>query len=124
MNFTPPIPERKTDELVRIAHHPADWNPLAVEQAKEELVRRNISLEYQLTEVEKWNYLDAKKKETQSQRRAQEGYSLFDFLDSGFIFELLFDWSLKSEGYRRKHRQRKWILSALVILILLLYLWK
>jgi len=46
-NFTPPIESRSDDELITIAYSD-DWDVEAVEQAREELNKRNISEDVQL----------------------------------------------------------------------------
>ncbi len=125
MEFTPPIAERATDELVRIANYPDNWNPVAVEQAKQELISRNVSVDYQQKKTKIWNQFYNRKNEATSQRRAKESYSWLDVIFDlpEFLVGVLFDWSLKKDGYTKKHKQRKYILSALVLLIVVLYVW-
>lgn len=45
-DFVPPISSRSDDDLITIAFS-NDWDAEAIEQAKEELSKRNISEEYQ-----------------------------------------------------------------------------
>ncbi len=41
-NFTPPIKERTTKELLNIVGAPEKWNPNAVKLASDELVKRKV----------------------------------------------------------------------------------
>ncbi len=53
--FTPPVSERKTDELIEIVSSGKDhWNEEAIRQSKQELVKRNISQKEQERVIEKW----------------------------------------------------------------------
>jgi len=55
MEFYPPFEERETDELIVLANSEDDyWAPEAVELAKNELIRRNVSPEEQLEKIKKW----------------------------------------------------------------------
>ena len=123
MEFTPPIAQQATDELVRIANYPNKWNPVAVEQAKQALLFRNVSVDYQQKKTKIWNQFYKRKKEATSQSRGEVSYSWLEvILDlPEFLVGVVFDWNLKKDGYTRKHKQRKYILSALVVFIVVLY---
>ncbi|WP_143741223.1 hypothetical protein [Pontibacter ramchanderi] len=124
MNFEPPISERNTDELIQIANFPDDWNPMAVEQAKNELMVRNVSLEYQNKKVSVWKRYKEKKKVVTNKTKANERYHWVDFiirLDE-VIVEMLFDWDMKKDGYARKHQQRKYTFAVIGILVVVGYL--
>jgi len=78
--FFPPIEDRETEELIGMAHSSIDyWQQEAIDQAKIELDKRNISKEYQLELVNKWNeeFNEYKRKwEKQLQQNELELYSL------------------------------------------------
>lgn len=123
MNFEPPIAERRTDELIQIANFPDDWNPLAVEQAKKELIVRNVPVEYENKKVSVLKRYKQKKKVTASKRKANERYYWDDFvfrLDD-VIMEMLFDWDMKKDGYSKKHQQRKYTFAVVGLLVVLIY---
>lgn len=55
MEFNPPFEERETDELIVLANSKEDyWQPEAIELAKFELSRRNVSIEEQHEKMKKW----------------------------------------------------------------------
>ena len=55
MQFHPPFEERETDELIVLANSKEDyWHPEAIELAKMELIRRNVSVEEQNEKIKKW----------------------------------------------------------------------
>ena len=51
MEFIPPVRERETDELIKIGNRPKSWNPLIVDQARRELLRRGINGEVQQRKI-------------------------------------------------------------------------
>ena len=55
--FTPPISDRETEELIEIANCTDEniWQREATVQAKKELIKRNISQEQQNKTIENWN---------------------------------------------------------------------
>ncbi|MEJ8804234.1 hypothetical protein [Pontibacter sp. H249] len=124
MNFEPPIAERETGELIQIANFPDDWNPLAIEQAKKELLVRNVPVEYENKKVEALKRFKKKKNTISSKRRADEAFEWHEFIFnfSDVLVVMLFDWDMKKDGYLRKHRQRKYVLSIVILLILLIYI--
>jgi len=55
IDYNPPIIERDTDELIEIANSTNDtWQSDAIEQAKVELQKRNISIEFQADKLKQW----------------------------------------------------------------------
>ncbi|MFC6999049.1 hypothetical protein [Rufibacter roseus] len=125
MEFNPPISDRETDELIRIANFPDNWNPLAVEQAKRELAIRNVPIDYENKKVSVLTRYDQKKNQIAAKRRAKEAFEWHDFI-FGFhhvLLEMLCDWDMKKDGYITKHRQRKYTLSVISILILAIYVY-
>ncbi|MBB6611334.1 hypothetical protein H7F15_09820 [Pontibacter sp. Tf4] len=125
MEFSPPIAARKTDELVRIANYPDKWNPVAVEQAKQELLKRNVPTDYQQRKVRNWNRFYKRKEQAISFRKAKESYSWVEVIFNlpAFLISVLFDWNLKKDGYTYKHKQRKYILAITGLLIVIVYVW-
>lgn len=56
MDFYPPFEERDTDFLIILANSEDDfWQIEAIEMAKEELIRRNISIEEQRARLKSWS---------------------------------------------------------------------
>ncbi|PVY37385.1 hypothetical protein C8E01_12177 [Pontibacter virosus] len=106
-----------------MANFPDDWNPLAVEQAKNELAIRNVSPEYQNKKVSVWKRYKEKKKIVTNKRKATERYYWDDFifrLDE-VIIEMLFDWDMKKDGYIKKHQQRKYTFAVIGLLVVVVY---
>jgi hypothetical protein len=123
MEFHPPISERETDELIRIANYPDEWSPVAVAQAKQELVIRNVPVEYEKKKLAVFNRYNQKKKQVTTKRKANEAFEWHEFV-FGFhhvLLEMLCDWDMKKDGYLTKHRQRKYTFSILAILIAIVY---
>jgi len=116
--FSPPIKERTTEQLLKIVAAPEKWNPNAVSLAKIELQERNVGAE----KVEQTKYLLNKKAKYEDLKKAKEGYNILDFIfEPGLIFfEVLFSWELKKDGYLRKAKQQKYIRIAILILILII----
>lgn len=123
MEFKPPISDRATDELIRIANFPDKWNPLAVEQAKKELSIRNVPVNYVNNKGAVLDRYDKKKKVIAAKRRAKEAFEWHDFIFDfhHVLLEMLCDWDMKKDGYITKHRQRKYTLTIISILILIVY---
>lgn len=56
VTYNPPINERDTDQLIQIAYSKNDeWQLDAINQAKKELQKRNISKEYQIQKLNQWD---------------------------------------------------------------------
>jgi hypothetical protein len=124
-NFFPPIEERETEELIGIAHSTTDyWQQEAIDQALAELEKRNISKEYQLELVAKWNE-SIKDFERQLEKQFKENeskkYSILQqiiiFLISPLILlgKVNYDMSmtdLKNEHFLEKVKQRRMALIA------------
>lgn len=119
--FHPPMSERETDELIEIANCTDEtiWVKEASENAKKELVRRNISQAEQDKVIEKWNlefkeYIEKeairlKNNETESYK-IWEMVVLFIFGPILFFKPHIFNthtiFTLKSENYQLKFKQR------------------
>jgi len=55
MEFRPPISNRATVELIEIANSSTEfWQQAAIDQAKVELEKREISKEYQQSVIDEW----------------------------------------------------------------------
>lgn len=118
--FTPPIKERTTEQLLKIVAAPEKWNPKAVSLAKIELQERKIGTE----KVEQTKYLLKKRGKFEDLKKAKEGYHFCDFIFNPWwtLFEIIFSWELKKDGYIRKSKQQKYFRIAILILILIIVL--
>ncbi len=117
-NFRPAICKRSTEELLGIISSKEEWNPEAVEQAKQELIKRNVS-DKDITHAK---YIAKKSERIEIQKRAKESFSIIDFLLRPIktVIEILFSWELKKEGYTKKATQQKWIIVGILILIMII----
>lgn len=125
MTFNPPIPSRSTDELILIANSPEDWDSKAVDQAKKELVERGVSIEQQQRKLKAWDRqaeIDHKK---ELQRRAAESFGIFSLIWMALKWPktILWDWSLKKEGYHRKHKERLYAIGSGILFTIGIILW-
>ena len=121
-NFKPPIKSRTTQELLNIVGSPKKWNRDALYLAKYELSNRNVDT----SEIENAIKLANEKEEEEILRKANKSYQISDFLlkPKGTLFELLFTWELKKDGYILKAKQQKTFRITLIIVILFVYLIK
>lgn len=117
--FIPPIEDKDTDELIAMAHSSTEhWQEEAIKQAKEELIRRNISEEYQNKVISEWEE-EARKFQEEWQKQLEENatkrYSILQqliiFLASPLILlgKIDYDQSvtdLKQENFKIKAKQR------------------
>jgi hypothetical protein len=128
MKFNPPINKRTTEELLEIMESAEEWNPDAVDLTLAELIHRNIPL----NKIKNSSFVGSKKKELDKQRRAHLSYDILDFIPREFfsytplgsLFEILFSWGLKKDGYYRKAKQQKYfriILALLITVVILVY---
>ena len=120
INFIPPIDERDTDELIHLAHSNAEFcQQEAIDQAREELIKRNISQEYQQKILTDWEN-EIKDYEARRQIELKNiepvKYSITNqviiFLASPLILlgKVDYDMSiseLKEENFKEKVKQRK-----------------
>jgi hypothetical protein len=125
LKFYPPINSRTTDELICIAHFPEEWNPVAVEQAKAELLKRNVPLDEQkkrATEIENTvNELNR----LEFEQRQFESFVIIDliFMALKWPYTMLSDWYLKKEGYYLLHKQRLYSIGAGIIFWICFFFW-
>lgn len=127
MGFYPPIHERSTEELLKMAADPASWQPDALALARMELDRRGIP-EADVKEREIAFSTASIALETLRERHAQESYTTGKmaviFLSApllliGKIISLKLPLNFKlglselnRRNYRKKYRQRMWLLIA------------
>ncbi|MBQ4804531.1 hypothetical protein J8L88_16845 [Aquimarina sp. MMG015] len=117
--FTPPISERKTEELIEIVYSGKEhWNEKAIRQSKLELEKRNVSKKEQEKVISKWekeadDYIV--ELENTLEQNKSEGYSilrmLYIFAVAPFI--LVGKWTvgkdlieLRNENFKLKFKQR------------------
>jgi hypothetical protein len=119
--FTPPIKERTTEELLEIVGASEKWNPKALRLAANELTNRKVEPK----KIETAKYLSEKRDKIDKLTNANTSYHICDFFDDPFwtVFEILFSWELKKDGFLRKARQQKHfrILIGIVILVCVAY---
>lgn len=119
--FNPPISKRETEELIEIAHSSTEhWQLDAINQAKKELIRRNITPKEQNEVIENWKKeADEcfKNEEERLEKNKTESYSKWEMILI-FIFGPLkfFRWyddifTLRKENYYLKFKQRIIILT-------------
>ena len=115
--FTPPIKERTTEELLKIAGAPEKWNPKAVRLATNELANRKVEPK----KIETAKYLSKKRDKVEKNIKAKESYHVCDFILNPFptLFEIIFSWELKKDGFPRKAKQQKYFRIAIGIIILI-----
>lgn len=119
-DYKRPIKTRKDEEIIEIVSFPEKWNPKAVELAKLEFENRKLDPK----KIQTAQYLDKKRKKIEDKKKADEGFTLCDFIDDPFmtLFILIFSWELKKDGYLKKAKQQKYFRIFFVIVILLVIL--
>jgi hypothetical protein len=78
--FTPPIKERTTEELLKVVGAPEKWNPNAVRLASNELTNRKVEPK----KIETAKYLSKKRDKIQQKIKANESYHVCDFILNPF----------------------------------------
>lgn len=118
-DFKPPIKTRTTEDLLLIVGAPKKWNPRAIKLANDELYSRKIDLKT----IEQAKYIETKKEKLEILKKANESYSFLDiiFRPKSFLFQLIFFWELKKDGYTRKAKQLNDI--RIIILIIIIIVW-
>jgi hypothetical protein len=119
-DYKRPIKTRKDEEIIEIVSFPEKWSPKAVELAKLEFENRKLDPK----KIQTAQYLDKKRKKIEVKKKADEGFTLWDFIDDPFmtLFILIFSWELKKDGYLKKAKQQKYFRIFFVIVILLVIL--
>lgn len=114
--YSPKIAERQTDELIEIANSSIEvWQQDAINQAKSELIKRNITekqhdayFEQIVREIEDYS----ESEELKRKANETEKYNIFEMILIVIIspFILIRQWSvlyqLKQENYKLKFKQR------------------
>ncbi|WP_108869396.1 hypothetical protein [Aquimarina aquimarini] len=118
--FTPPISERKTEELIEIVYSGKDhWNEEAIRQSKQELAKRNISQKEQDRVIAKWEK-ETEKHLAQEKKRLEknktESYKVWEMIVLFLFGPILFFrpyifnshtlFTLRGENYFLKFKQR------------------
>ncbi len=118
--FEPPIYQRSTNDLLDIIAAPKNWDLDALKQAESELNKRAVTQE----QINNTKLLHAKKEQLEERKRANESYSILDFVfyPLSTIFEVLIFWELKKDGYLRKAKQQKWLRLIFITIIFLLFI--
>lgn len=121
-DFNPPIKTRTTQELLEIAGAPKKWNSRALKLALDELYNRKVDTKL----IEQAQYKEKQQVEFEALKKATKSYQISDFIfnPKRTLFELLFTWELKKDGYTLKAKQQKTFRIALCIIILFVYLLK
>ena len=94
------------------------------DMAHAELINRDISLK----KIKHAPYVGARKKELEDLTKARPSYNIADFIPLmgifrvGELFEILFSWELKKDGYYRKAKQQKYFRITLGLLIVIIIL--
>lgn len=117
--FRPPIAERATEKLIQIVYEGIDhWQHEAIDQAKKELIKRNISQEEQNNVVEKWERELDEYLQEQAIVFEQNEFESYTKLRMLYIFSvapfiLVGKWSvgkdlfeLRNENFKLKFKQR------------------
>lgn len=134
--FSPPINERETEDLIYIYLSPKDdWQDEIVKQTIEELYRRGITDEQLKTiSINYKNQVEEEQKEHQKEleKNATESYSIWKMLFIFFAAPLIFfpefesfgDMTvsdLKRENFKKKYKQRLFLLIGGGIFYLILF---
>lgn len=121
-DFKPPIKTRTTEELLQIAGAPKKWNEKALKLALNELYTRKVDTSL----IEEAKNAEKQKTELEILKRATKSYQISDFIlkPKSTLFELIFTWELKKDGYILKAKQQKTFRIALGIIIVSVYLLK
>jgi len=118
-DYKPRISDRTIDELLQIVGSPDKWDDKAVLLAKNELNKRNVPNEKVITA----KYLSKKRKRVKRALKANEGYSILEFLSEPLwtTIEILFSWELKKNGYFKKAKQQN-RLRIIILSIVLIFI--
>jgi hypothetical protein len=133
--FYPPIEERDTEELIGMAHCTTDyWQDEAKEQAKIELIKREVPMEFQIKLVKRWNAeiaLLEQEWEKQLKQNESKKYTLIQQFIIIVISPLIllgkidYDMTiteLKEENFKIKVKQRQFaLITGLILYIMTFY---
>ena len=125
-NFEDVMSKRTDADLLKIVTGPADdYQPAALEAAKKEFAKRNLSAD-QLATVMQENEQDQKLKDDKANQPLGTGWKVLTFIFPGLI-QIIFSGTFKADGYDRKAKELvRWTIYGfgfyvgLVVLISLL----
>ena len=109
-NFEDVMSKRTDADLLKIVTGPADdYQPAALEAAKKEFAKRNLSADQLETAKQKIEQ-DQKVKEDIANQPLGTGWKVLTFIFPGLI-QIIFSGTFKADGYDRKARELlKWTL--------------
>ena len=126
--YNPPISERDTEELIAIANSSTDlWQQDAIDQARNELRKRKISLADEKKILDKWEQEERQAEIEYEQKRElnkTESYTIFEMIAIFFLSILIVFWRIRlweigaslsdlwRENYKKKFVQRIILLIA------------
>ena len=116
--FTPPISERSTIELLEIVGSEKKWNTNAISLANIELKNRDV----EKTKISTAKYLSSKKEKIEINNKANESYNISDFIlePFGTLLEIIVSWELRKDGLIKKAEQQKKLRIIIFIITVLL----
>ena len=129
MEFTPPLTERKTKELLKIISNDKKWSKEIQTLAEEELFRRNFSKQNIEEEKQKRKNIFSKysqRKTSNLEKSRSESYTLIEMISTIIFFPFSFVflqnpltefWKLDEGNFKKKIRQR------IILIILSIFLW-
>jgi hypothetical protein len=118
ITFTPPIKDRTTEQLLEIVSSPENWSEIALKQAEKELKARNTPDR----EIDQSKFYAQKAIELENLKRANESYSILDFIFSPLttFFEVMVSWELRKDGFERKANQQQLLRPIFIFVILMI----
>ena len=118
ITFNPPIKDRTTEQLLQIVSSPKNWNEIALKQAEKELKARNTPDR----EINQSKFYAQKAIELENLKRANESYSILDFIFSPLttFFEVMVSWELRKDGFERKANQQQLLRPIFIFVILMI----
>lgn len=122
IKFTPPIPERTTEQLLSIAGASHKWQPQVVEDALVELKKRGVDK----ASIQHAAYLDKRADQFEALKKAKESFDYSDFIFHPFsaLIGILFSTNLKEDGYLKKAEQQEKFrkIAGVIILAVIAFL--
>lgn len=118
-DFNPPIKTRTTTDLLLIVGASKKWNPRAIKLANDELYLRKVDTHL----IEQAKYNEEKGVKLEALKKATKSYTIWDFVlePADTLFEIIFTWELKKDGYLLKAEQQKTF--RITLLILIIFVW-
>ena len=123
--YNPPISTRETYDLIAIANSTTfDWEQDAIDQAKNELLKRGVTIEYQKEILSQWEEIENQLEiahQVQLEKNAEEGYPIIQMLLIVILTPILIFskldlgpslFRLRRENFKKKFKQRILLLLA------------